>query len=158
MERNYPPLTDVIPCPKTVATLLDLYTGHFGEVNAILQYINQYYIINSFDKHIANEFYGVARDEQEHKHLIGNAIVAFGGITGYANGQNSPNNFCYINEDISLIKMLDANIQAEHGAIRAYEHALTIVNNHSLRQILMEIRDDELDHLAIFTQIKNTMS
>lgn len=157
-HETYPEIVKASPDAKTVRILEDLYSGQYGETNAILQYINQAWQISFFDPEIYETFLVIAEDEMTHQAELGKLIITFGGTPRYLNGNQSRNMFYYIAQSSSLNEMLQANIKAEQTAIFYYSKAIDAVTNTTLKEILTTIKGEEEEHLAKFTEIQKRIN
>jgi rubrerythrin len=154
VHHTYPTVT-AAPDMRVVQILRPLYTGRFGETNAVLQYINQTYILHALGlQTVAHEMMRIAVAEMRHQEAIARAITAFGGKPCYWNGCRSANMFQYIDESTRPDEILAAAVFTEKNAVADYDTALSQIAHPTLRRLLNEIRGEEIEHLATFRKLK----
>ena len=82
--------------------------------------------------------------------LLGEAIVAFGGKPCYIDADGKPFNTCCVAYYTNLKDILRKNIQDEQNAVEAYRNTAKLVDNESLKNLLLTIAEDECVHIKIF--------
>lgn len=154
MQQEYSKILKAEPSNPVINTLANLLSGKGGELNAISQYFFQY--IMTSDMELKNLFKQIMHDEMNHAELLADAIVAFGGIPYLCNEYNKFFTTEYLHYALNEKEFLLSDIQDEEFAIKSYNNAIDNITNESLRNLLAEIRDDELEHLNLLKeQLKN---
>lgn len=157
INTPYPELEDVVEDYKTVAVLKNLAMSRIGELTAVLQYVYQASITNSFMDDVAELFEEIGVVEMMHLDMLMHAIVEFGGVPIYEDSQSNIFNGKYVNYAMKLKDMLENNIQAEKMAIEDYKRAITLVKNESLKKLFERIIEDEKRHIEIFKYLLNNV-
>lgn len=135
---------------KQVHCIMDDYSGKYGEITAITQYMYNAYICESFgDSELYDIFRGISIVEMTHHQLLGEAITTFDGDPVFAG-----NNKWWSGSDIDYQtireKMIRAAIKLEEITIVNYNKAIACTTNQSLADLIERIIEDERLHLSIF--------
>ena len=155
--KTYTTITYATNNVCTVRLLKNLMSGRFGELGAINTYIFQHLILNNENINLKKDLDFIAMEEMKHLELLGNAIISFGGIPKYTNGQGQPWSARFVNYETDIKSFLNQNIKGEEMAIRNYEFVMNKVANQSLKTLLQEIVDDEKQHIVIFKKYLNNV-
>ncbi|MCL2670908.1 MAG: manganese catalase family protein [Clostridiales bacterium] len=144
----YPEVTGK-PDSETVAMLKEDYAGAGSELTAVTQYVFQ--TSRCEDEAYANAILQIAIVEMLHLDMLGDAIVTLGGNPSFDDGHYywSAHN---VNYAVNQADMLRANIEAEKGAIAAYERHAAATTNETVKALLHRIITDELLHLRFFEE------
>lgn len=155
VNKPYPEIVGATNDKMTVAVLKNLATSKMGELGGVLQYIYQSVVADKVNPEIAKIFEEIAIVEMSHLDMLMHAVVDFGGIPKYEDGQGNIFNTSMINYSQKLKEMLDGNIADENMAIQEYTRAIDRVGNQSLKDLLSRIREDEKLHLDVFKYIRD---
>jgi bacterioferritin len=95
-------------------TLIDhLNEDLAGELQAIIQYLQHAYLVKGLNRLPIHDFLeGIAKDEMKHAEMLAERIVAMGGVPTV---KPRP-----IVQPATIEEMLQANLEAERGALRDY--------------------------------------
>ncbi len=141
---------------KDLEMLQILYCSQYGEVTAIMQYLQQYFVFDCKYDEVANIIKYIAAVEMHHMELIGEAIVALGGSAKYINIQEHQYwNGGMVSYSSNLCKELMGNLKAETEAYKTYLNFAERTQNYSLKALYKRIAMDEKLHIDIFTQLIN---
>lgn len=160
MEKNYSlnlpyPNVEGKISQKTMALLMEAYAGKKSEFTAINTYTYQHYFASEINKDLAGVLIGISVTEMKHLHLLGEAIVAFGGKPLYS-GAYSFWNGAFVNYSERLDVLLQNDIINEKNAIDEYELLIESTDNDSLKKLIGRIIMDEQLHLTILeTELNN---
>ena len=152
-DEPYPEIVDAENSPHTVSILKNLASGRSGEFTAISQYTYQHIVSNSHEEDVAKILEEIGIVEMRHLEMLSSAIVSFGGKPVFQDGRGQYFTTSYANYTTNLKEMLKSNVRMESGAVTDYEQAAQRVNNESLKQLLLRIRDDERLHLKVFKHL-----
>ena len=158
VNKPYPEIEDAIDCKKTVAVLKNLAMSRYSELSAILQYTYQSSIADKTREDIAGILEEISIVEMMHLDMLMHAIVDFGGVPKYEDGQGQTFNTSGVNYNLKLKEMLDINIEGERQAINAYKQAIDIVHNNSLKELFARIIEDETRHIEVFKTIRDNVT
>lgn len=133
-----------------------LYCSQYGEVTAIMQYLQQSFVFGYKYDEVANIIKHIAAVEMHHMELIGEAIVTLGGSAKYINIQEHQYwNGGMVSYSCNLCKELMANLKSETEAYKTYLNFAERTQNYSLKALYKRIAMDEKLHIDIFTQLIN---
>lgn len=148
--RRYTNITNAFcDCP-TLRILRSLFSGRFGEMTTFNTLLFQRLISDRFNPALATALREIALEDFLHMELLGNAIISFGGVPRFTNGQGGFWSARNINYNTNVNDFLRYNILGKERSIREYERAISRVTNESLRQLFREIIEDERRHIDIF--------
>ncbi len=153
----YPDIIDARDDRSTVAILKTLATSRSSELSAILTYIFQSTVADKTMEEVASIIEEISIVEMMHLDMLMHAIVDFGGVPRYEDGQGLPFNSNSLNYTTKLREMLDNNIASENLAIEGYREAIGLVKNDSLKKLFARIIEDEECHIAVFKYIRDTV-
>ena len=157
INKPYPEIVNAQDDKFTVAILKNLASSRMGELNGVLQYIYQSVVADKVMEDVASVFEEIGIVEMMHLDMLMHAIVDFGGVPKYEDGQGNIFNVSNINYSIKLKDMLENNILEEKQAIEAYRQAISKIKNQSLKKLLERIIEDEQRHLDIFKKIRDNV-
>jgi len=154
VEKNYSlnlpyPQVEGRITPKTMALLMESYSGKKSEFTGIATYVYQRNFYAEKNKNISKLLKEIFIVEMKHLELLGEAIVKFGGKPLYS-GAYSFWNGSYVNYSEKLEDILKNNMQAEEEAIEDYENIIESTENDSLKKLIGRIIMDEQLHLTLF--------
>ncbi len=149
-NKEYPQIVDAECNEYYVRLLYNLRSSCESEMTAILQYLYQHDILKKSNKEIAYILEEISLVEMHHMELLGEAIVAFGGKPCYIDADGKPFNTCCVAYYTNLKDILRKNIQDEQNAVEAYRNTAKLVDNESLKNLLLTIAEDECVHIKIF--------
>lgn len=155
VNKPYPEIINATNDKVAVNILKNLATSKTGELGGVLQYIYQSVVSDRINPEIAKIFEEISIVEMTHLDMLMHAIVDFGGIPKYEDGQGNIFNTSQINYTLKLKDMLEGNIADETMAIRDYTQAINSVTNQSLKDLLSRILEDEKLHLDVFKYIRD---
>lgn len=158
LDAPYPEIENAIEDKNTVAILKSLATSNTGELEAVLQYTYQYVTVNNFNYEIADILEEISIVEMMHLDMLMHAIVDFGGLPKYEDGQGKTYNASNINYTLRLREMLENNIRGEEFAINQYTRAINLVSNKSLKELFRRIIEDERRHIEVFKTIRDNVT
>ena len=156
--RDYPLITNASPNPYYVEILQGLYSGQSSELSAILQYVYQSSALHSNNKEVSYILKQIAIVEMHHLELLANAIISFGGLPYYINKDNQTfctNNICYCT---NLRCVIEQDLKDELSAIEFYTKSANLIQNESLKQLLLTIAEDEKKHSRILSSLLDELN
>lgn len=155
VNKPFPQIVGATNNKTTVGILKNLATSKTGELAGILQYIYQSVIADKTNADIAKIFEEISIVEMTHLDVLMHTISSFGGVPKFEDAQGNTFNTSQINYSQKLIEMLDGNIADETLAIEEYTKAINMVDNQSLKELLLRIMEDEKLHLDVFKYIRD---
>lgn len=154
----YPQIVDAKQNKEVVKLLYDLYASNESELGAILMYSYQHIVLENRDDETAKLLEEIGVVEMHHLELLGDAIVKFGGLPYYVNSAGEQFSTKSIFYCTNVLHILKNDILQERLAIQAYTKTAQIVENASLKALLMRIaQDEELHAIALETAYKNLL-
>ena len=151
--REYPEIVGAEPNEYYVRLLYNLRSSCESELTAILQYLYQHDVLKDSNKEVSYIIEEISLVEMHHMGLLGEAIVAFGGKPCYINSNNENFNSCCVAYYTNIKQILEKNIMDEKNAVEAYRHTASLVDNESLKNLLLTIAEDECVHIKIFQSL-----
>ncbi|MFI3228766.1 MAG: ferritin-like domain-containing protein [Bacillota bacterium] len=150
VNAPYPAVIASTNNAKQARCIMDDYSGKYGELTAVLQYIYAAYISNANnDTELYTLFRGVAITEMMHHELLGEALTTFGKNPIIAGNEQYWNGSFVAYSTIRNEMLIDA-IKLEEIAIANYNKAIACTNNDSLKKLIARIIEDEELHLSLF--------
>lgn len=152
-DKPYPEIVASCPNEYIVKMLSNLYSGRNSELSAILQYAFQHSVLKQNNDEIAYILERISIVEMHHLELLANAIVAFGGLPCYEDGNGQTfcaDGVCYYT---NLACILEKSLQDERDAVNAYIRTANCVQNVSLRALLLRLAEDEQIHADILNSL-----
>lgn len=149
-NEPYPKMHDIKPDYKFGRMVYDSYSGAYGELTAITQYVYEN-ITNEENKELKNILMRVAMDEMHHLKILGELLVQLGFIPYYMGSRN--NKWCSDRVKYkfnSVEEMMKYNIQTEKMAIKEYERLINYTDDKCIKEIISRIIKDEENHIRIF--------
>lgn len=109
------------------------------EWTGVVQYTQHSFLVHDVWREMYEPFFKKGASESlGHAHLIGNKIIALGGITTVERGQ--------VKQSTELHEMLQYDLEFERGAVKLYSEALDMCqDDHPLRVLLEDIVLQEQD-------------
>lgn len=153
MGLPYPPV-QVQERNQAYASILSVdYCGSVSELSAITQYINNENRMSAERCQLAQTILGIAMAEMMHLQKLGEMICLLGGpvdfTARYRNGRQMMWTPEYLAIPENTGKMLQADIEAEQGAIRQYQMHIKMINDSGINAVLERIILDEEYHIMI---------
>lgn len=153
MALPYPPI-QVREQNQAYANLLSMdYCGSVSELTAITQYINNENRLSGENCALAKSLLGLAIAEMLHLQKLGELIALLGGKVDFvARQQNGRQKLWtpeYLNIPENARNMLQADIEAEHGAINQYRMHMNMIKDHYINAVLARIIQDEEYHIML---------
>lgn len=150
--EDYPKITGATNSPETVKILYDLYAGADSELSAILTYTYQHIILRSENPEISNLIEEISITEMKHLELLGDAIMSFGGDPKYIDSIGKAFDTKSVVYCKNILHILKNNAFNERMAVKEYTNASNLVENQSLKALLLRIAEDERYHAERFEQ------
>jgi bacterioferritin len=144
-DGEYPEAKTLIGNKADIKLLAKAYSSCGSETTAVLQYIFQHYVAD--DKDIKEVLLGLSINEMKHHELLGEAIVALGGVPYYTNGNMSNYNTKCVYEGLNLVKMLEQDLVDEKAGVEYYEYVKTKLSSDGLKNLIDRIILDEMVHI-----------
>ncbi|MDW7674477.1 MAG: ferritin family protein [Bacillota bacterium] len=136
--------------PKNIHLLLDDYAGKASETTAIKQYLHHYLVVEEED--VADLLEEVAIEEMRHLEQLGHTLEEAGVDPRYWDSKKKYWTGAYVNYQENVCDILQADIEAELGAIlQYYQHMEAICDPH-VEMMLRKIINDELRHISLFME------
>ena len=151
-RRSYTQIQNAVCDRRTVRILRRLIAGRNGIMTAINTYLFQSFVAG--DANLQRNLGNVATGEMNHMELLSRAIVAFCGVPRLSAVDGSFWSGRFVNYQTNSQRFLECNICDARERIRAYNRAIELVGNQSLRQLLGEIVDDEQSNIALFENLR----
>lgn len=156
----YPEIVDATNNKEVVKLLYDLYANSESELGAILTYSYQHIVLKNTNAEVAELLGKIGIVEMHHIELLGNAIIKFGGLPYYINSANEHFSTKSVFYCTNILHILKNDILQERMAVQAYTKTAQIVQNASLKALLLRIAQDEELHIkalenAYHNQLKN---
>lgn len=153
VDLPYPPI-QVKEKNPAYANLLSIdYCGSVSELSAITQYINNENCLSSQNCSVAKTILGIAIAEMIHLQKLGELISLLGGNIDFTakqqNGRQKMWTPEYLTIPKNLQKMLQADIEAEKGAVNQYRMHIKMIDDHYIRNVLERIIMDEEYHIML---------
>lgn len=148
--------------PQEILMMLKrIYAGTKSEFTSLTQYMYQHYIVWSNPKlnNLSEILEKIAIQEMKHHEIVAKILVKCG---------IDPKNCVYIDGNLNLcdywkassvsyektlLRMFESNILLEQRAIADYKEVLNKTDNANLKQIIVEILEDEYVHLEYFNNV-----
>lgn len=158
MDLPYPPI-QVQERNPAYANLLSMdYCGSVSELSAITQYINNENRLSCDNCPVAKTLLGLAIAEMMHLQKLGELIYLLGGTVDFVARQQNGRQKMWTPEYISIPEnagaMLQADIEAEHGAINQYRMHMNLIKDHHVNAVLARIIKDEEYHIMVLQALK----
>ncbi|MBC7286679.1 MAG: ferritin-like domain-containing protein [Armatimonadetes bacterium] len=120
-----------------------------GEVEATLVYMHSHFVAT---KHCPTqmEMFDVALDEMRHIEWLAEAIVELGGEP-----ELTPRKVRYASADPAAANR--RGVELEQEAINQYNAHIAAIPDPNIQRLLAHIRDEEVDHLAEFSELLEEM-
>lgn len=154
----YPEIKVVEPNKYYLQLIRDDYAGIISEFTAINQYLYHYFVLKDYGKELGELLENVAISEMLHMEILAEVIILLGGNPDYKGGASTKCGFwngSFVNYGCNLCHMLQADIKAEHQAIRCYQKHIKAINDPYIKAILHRIILDENVHLELFKNAYN---
>lgn len=160
MDLPYPPM-EVSRKNLSHANLLSVdYCGSVSEMSAITQYINNENRMSGERCSLAKTILGIAMAEMIHLQKLGELIFLLGGTVDftarYQNGRAMMWTPEYLQIPGNIRNMLQADIEAEQGAIKQYEMHIRMMNDRGAVAVLERIILDEEYHIMLLRTLLHT--
>ena len=148
------PETRVNAANQAYANLLSNdYCGSVSEMSAITQYINNENRLFCERCPLAKTLLGIAMAEMIHLQKLGELIFLLGGNIDFKakqqNGRQTMWSPSCLDIPDSVRNMIQADIEAENGAIRQYRMHMKMINDNCINAVLARIIMDEEYHIMI---------
>lgn len=153
MDLPYPPI-QVREQNPAYANLLSVdYCGSVSELSAVTQYINNENRLSRDNCSIARTLLGIAIAEMIHLQKLGELIALLGGTVDFVARQQNGRRMLWTPEYITIPEqaknMLQADIEAERGAINQYRMHMNVIKDHDVNAVLARIIKDEEYHIML---------
>lgn len=145
-NRDFPQVTIQGENRLWANILQNLYADCDSETSGILQYVYQSYVTRPMEEDIANILEKIAMVEMRHHEQLGNTIVKLGGNPYYVNSRKMPFRISCVSPTRNLKEMLRVDIKGEEEGILAYDRAINMIENESIKALLERIKEDEIIH------------
>ncbi|MDP2872393.1 MAG: manganese catalase family protein [Bacillota bacterium] len=146
----YPDPAVKAPSPEYAALLLDDFAGRDGELTAICQYSYHHLVVPDHLAWIADLLEDVAIVEMRHLELLGETIRLLGADPRFYGEDGVSWDARSVAYRDNLRLQLEADVEAERGAIAQYERHFSLIADPHIRQLLTRIIADEQLHLFLF--------
>lgn len=160
MDLPYPPIQVEGKNPSYANLLSVDYCGSVSEMSAITQYINNENRMSNERCSLAKTILGIAMAEMMHLQKLGELIFLLGGpvdfTARYQNGRAVMWTPEYLQIPGNIKNMLQADIEAEQGAIKQYEMHIRMMNDRGVNAVLERIILDEEYHIMLLQTMLNT--
>ncbi len=146
----YPEPAVLGPNTQYAALLLEDYAGRASELTAVCQYVYHHLVVPEGLDWIADLLEDVAIVEMKHLELLGETIRLLGADPRFYAEDGvywGARNVAYRD---NLRQQLEADAEAERGAIAQYERHCAMIADPHIRQLLTRIIADEQLHLFLF--------
>ena len=153
-NEPYPKIENIKPNYNFGRMVYDSYSGSYGELTAILQYVYED-ITNKDNSNLERVLMRIAMDEMKHFKILGELLVELGFIPYYMGSRN--NKWCSDNVKYkfkSIQEMLSYNIETEKLAIKEYRRLIEMTDCKTIKNILERIIKDEENHIRAFKTLK----
>ncbi len=154
----YPEINSATDCPRTCAILSDLISAQGGEVSLVMQFTFQSAVADKINADLGQFFEEAGIMNMHHIGLLMHAICSFGGMPKFEDGNSMPYTANYINYNSKLKDMLNNDITATTNSINNYNHAIKLVKNDSLKNLLARIVKDKQKQLNALNTILNNVN
>lgn len=149
----YPPI-QVSERNQAYANLLSIdYCGAVSEMSAITQYINNENRLSCEKCTTAVTILGIAMAEMMHLQKLGELIYLLGGRVDFVAKHRNGRNRMWTPEFLTIPeqekRMIEADIEAERGAINQYRVHISMIHDEYVNAILERIIMDEEYHITI---------
>lgn len=154
-NEPYPKIENIKPNYNFGRMVYDSYSGSYGELTAILQYVYED-ITNKDNSNLERVLMRIAMDEMKHFKILGELLVELGFIPYYMGSRN--NKWCSDNvkyKFYSTDEMLKYNIEGEKDAIREYKNLIELTDQKCIKNLLRRIIKDEENHIKIFNSLQS---
>lgn len=159
-DLPYPPIRVQCANPACANLLSVDYCGAVSEMSAITQYINNENRMSGERCSLAKTILGIAMAEMIHLQKLGELIFLLGGTVDftarYQNGRAMMWTPEYLQIPGNIRNMLQADIEAEQGAIKQYEMHIRMMNDRGAVAVLERIILDEEYHIMLLRTLLHT--
>jgi len=132
---------DAQPLDPTVVDILDEGITH--EYTVILQYLHHSFVMPECE--VSRELEMQAINEMQH---LGWLAEELGGMGGHVKIERTA-----VNQSPDTSEMLAADIRAEQAVTEVYNEQLKQIDDEGLKQLIARIRDHEIYHTAVFSDL-----
>lgn len=137
---------------RQVRCIMEDYSGQWGELTAVLQYIYDSYILTDMgEMELANMFRSIGIVEMSHHAKLGVSIATLEGDPIIA-GNRAYWSGSYVPYSQNIDEMFRLALVNEELAIYYYQQAIKCCSNESLIALIERIILDEELHLKLFTE------
>ena len=153
LDCPYPKITRSENNPFYVSLLQNLYANDISELQAILQYTYQANEYSKSNSDIARTIMQIALVEMDHLAELANAITCFGGNPQFKNSKGvyyNAKSACYCTEPTGILLQ---DLQDEKRAVKAYGDAASMIQDHTLKSLLIHIQTEERLHQRAFEEL-----
>lgn len=116
-------------------------------MSAITQYINHENRLSAEKCPLAKTILGIAMAEMMHLQKLGELIFLLGGMINFTaklqNGRQKMWTLAYLDIPGNIRNMILVDIEAEKAAIRQYKQHTKVINDDSIKMVLVRIIQDE---------------
>lgn len=148
-ERIYTSINNASCDCRTIRLLKNLIAGRYGELTALHTYLFQNIILGNSNPNLTTALNNILLDEVLHTKLLGNAILSFGGVPRFSNGQGNFWSARNVNYSTNTSDFINSNISLLQRQINDYRQAISKISNQSLISLLNEIIEDKNKHIKI---------
>jgi bacterioferritin len=117
------------------------------EYTVILQYLQHSFVTPHCD--ISRELEMQAINEMQHLGWLAEKMAAVGGAVDIERTA--------VNQSLDTEKMLAADIRAEQAVTAVYNEQIEAIDDEGLKQLIARIRDHEIYHAAVFTDLLQSL-
>ena len=157
LDLPYSLMEDIKEDKSCAIKLLQVYSNKHGELNAILQYIYQFFIFNNLGKNqSANTIMQIALAEIQHFHFIRRLLISLGVEPKNLQNYTIFPDFCkakHINGKKDVTKLILDDISLEMVSINTYQQIIDSICNQKVKEIIERIKADEQLHIKILMQL-----
>jgi len=135
--------------------LMDDYAGAVSEFTAISQYLYHHVYFKDIDQKLGDLLENISITEMRHMEVLADLIKKLGGSPVIRGSFSTAGQFWtgnYVYYGTNLCEQLQADIDAEHKAIREYQKHIHLINDPYIQNILHRIILDEKVHIRLFNQ------
>ena len=133
--------------------LQNLYSGSEGEVVTFLQLRYHSYILENFNKEIAQSLNEIALEDLKHQDLLANSIQMTSGDPKYLNSESKWINGRQIDYVKDIKQILALNLESKEKSIIDYKIAISKIDNQQIKSLLLSILEDEEKHRDIIKDL-----
>lgn len=145
----------------TARIISPAYSARNGELTAVLQYMYQSMIYQNLGNFtVYSQLQRIGVQEMKHLEILGRTLLKLGVLPIYSAFPPRMDIFFsgrYVNYNANPRQMITLAISGETNAIKNYNQMISKLENQTVRDIIIHIRNEEEEHLRILTNILSTL-